>query len=155
MRRAFSELGLRPSDVALDPAALDGHPGVAPFAWDVAGRSDVLSNWEPAAPAGGRSLILNGQIDIVSPEPAALWSGAPLPARRDGDWLYGRGDMRSGLAAMVGAVRALQRLRSLRASASSCRRGCTTTSRATSTARPRPTARARPTATVTRTRQPS
>jgi acetylornithine deacetylase len=112
MRRAYADLGLEPFDVPLDPAALDGHPGAAPFGWDVAGKANVLANWEPAAPGDRRSLILNGHIDVVSPEPASLWSGPPFAARRDGDWLYGRGagDMKSGLAAMVGAVRGLRRL---------------------------------------------
>jgi acetylornithine deacetylase len=112
MRRAFAELGLEPFDVPLDPARLAAHPGAAPFSWDVAGKANVVAAWEPAEPAGGRSLILNGHIDVVSPEPASLWSSPPFSARRDGDWLYGRGagDMKSGLAAMVGAVRGLRRL---------------------------------------------
>jgi acetylornithine deacetylase len=112
MRRAFADLGLEPFDVPLDPAALDGHPGAAPFGWEVAGKANVLANWEPAVPGDGRSLILNGHIDVVSPEPASLWSGPPYAARRDGDWLCGRGagDMKSGLAAMIGAVRGLRRL---------------------------------------------
>jgi acetylornithine deacetylase len=114
MRRAFAELGIEPFDVPLDPAVLDGHPGAAPFSWDVAGKANVLANWLPA-PAGtadGRSLILNGHIDVVSPEPAALWSGEPFAARLEGEWMYGRGagDMKSGLVAMIGAVRGLQRL---------------------------------------------
>src|SRR5829696_1657588 len=112
MRRAFVGLGLEPFDVPLDRAALDGQPGAAPFSWDVAGKSNVLANWEPAAPAGGRSLVLNGHIDVVSPEPRSLWTGSPFAARREGDWIYGRGagDMKSGLAAIVGAVRGLRRL---------------------------------------------
>jgi acetylornithine deacetylase len=112
MRRTFAALGLEPFDVPLDPDALAGHPGAAPFSWDVAGKANVLATWEPAAPADGRSLILNGHIDIVSPEPASLWSGPPFAARREGDWLYGRGagDMKSGLVAMVGAVAGLRAL---------------------------------------------
>lgn len=112
MRRALAALGLEPFDVPLDREALAGHPGAAPFSWDVAGKSNVLANWEPVAPAGGRSLVLNGHIDVVSPEPSSLWSAPPFAARRDGDWLYGRGagDMKSGLAAIVGAVAGLRRL---------------------------------------------
>ena len=33
-------------------------------------------------PAGGRSLILNGHIDVVSPEPSALWTGDPFSGAR-------------------------------------------------------------------------
>ena len=72
----------------------------------------MLADWQQAGAADGRSLILNGHIDVVSPEPVALWSGEPYDARVDGEWMYGRGagDMKAGLAAMVGAVRGLQRL---------------------------------------------
>ena len=78
----------------------------------MSGKANVLANWEPAATGGGRSLILNGHIDVVSPEPVSLWSGPPFEARRDGDWIGGRGagDMKSGLVAMVGAVAGLRRL---------------------------------------------
>jgi acetylornithine deacetylase len=119
MRGAFAALDLEPFDVPMDRAVLDGHPGAAPFSWDVDGKANVLANWDPARPsthqsgeAGGRSLILNGHIDVVSPEPTSLWSDEPFSARRNGEWLYGRGagDMKSGLAAIVGAVRGLRRL---------------------------------------------
>jgi acetylornithine deacetylase len=112
MRRAFADLGLEPVAVPLDPERLAGHPGASPFSWDVAGKANIVAAWEPGGAADGRSLILNGHIDVVSPEPASLWSSAPFSPRRDGDWLYGRGagDMKSGLAAMVGAVRGLRRI---------------------------------------------
>ena len=112
MRRAFAGLGLEPFDVPLDVAALRSHPGGAPFSWDVSEKVNVLADWLPAGEAEGRSLVLNGHIDVVSPEPSELWTGAPFAARRDGDWVYGRGagDMKSGLVAMVGAVAGLQRL---------------------------------------------
>jgi acetylornithine deacetylase len=112
MRRAFEALGLEPFDVPMDADALAGHRGAAPFSWDVDGKANVLADWLPAGEDGGRSLILNGHIDVVSPEPASLWSGDPFSARRDGEWLRGRGagDMKAGLAAMVGAVGGLRRL---------------------------------------------
>jgi acetylornithine deacetylase len=100
---------MEPVDVPLEQTVLERHPAGAPHSWDVAGKANVVATWEPQAP--GRSLILNGHIDVVSPEPTALWDGEPFTPRRDGDWLYGRGagDMKAGLAAMVGAVRGLQR----------------------------------------------
>jgi acetylornithine deacetylase len=111
MRRAFSGLGLTPVDVPLDAGALRAHPGVSPFSWEVDGKANVVATWSPAGDGGGRSLILNGHIDVVSPEPLSLWSTQPFGAERDGDWLYGRGagDMKAGLAAIVGAVAALRR----------------------------------------------
>jgi acetylornithine deacetylase len=109
MRDAFEEIGLGTRDLPLDPKALRAHPGASPFSWDVTGKANVVADWQPAEPAEGRSLILNGHIDVVSPEPATMWTSAPFVARRDGDWLYGRGagDMKAGLAAIVGAVRGL------------------------------------------------
>jgi len=110
MRRAFSGLGMEPVDVPLEREALERHPAAAPFGWDVDGKVNVVATWAPEA--AGRSLILNGHVDVVSPEPSVLWSGDPFTARREGDWVYGRGagDMKSGLAAIVGAVAGLQRL---------------------------------------------
>jgi acetylornithine deacetylase len=112
MREAFLGLGIDPVDVPLERATLERHPAGAPFSWDVDGKVNIVGTWEPAAPADGRSLILNGHIDVVSPEPSVLWTGEPYAPRRDGEWMYGRGagDMKSGLAAIVGAVRGLQRL---------------------------------------------
>jgi acetylornithine deacetylase len=112
MRRAFADLGLEPFEVPLDRERLERHPAGAPFSWDVEGKANVLADWRPAGTADGRSLILNGHIDVVSPEPRELWSSDPFAARLDGEWMYGRGagDMKAGLAAMVGAVRGLRRL---------------------------------------------
>jgi acetylornithine deacetylase len=122
MEEAFRELGLEPVDVPMDAAALRAHPGHSPFSWDVAGKRNVVATWGPVAgdpapsdPASGqlpRSLILNGHIDVVSPEPLERWARAPFEPVREGDWLYGRGcsDMKCGLAAIVGAVAGLRRL---------------------------------------------
>jgi acetylornithine deacetylase len=109
MRRAFAGLGLDPVDVPLEPGELERHPAGAPFSWSVDGKTNVVATWGSGE---GRSLILNGHIDVVSPEPVTLWAGDPFVARRDGEWLYGRGagDMKAGLAAIVGAVAGLQRL---------------------------------------------
>jgi acetylornithine deacetylase len=112
MRRAFAGLGLEPFEVPLDAAALERHPAGAPFGWDVAGKANVLATWEPNGPADGRSLILNGHIDVVSPQPRSQWDRDPFTAHVEGDWLYGRGaaDMKCGLASILGAVRGLREL---------------------------------------------
>ena len=111
MARAFADCGLEPVDVPLDPEALRADRHSSPFSWDVAGKRNVVADWR-AEERGGRSLILNGHVDVVPPAAEALWTSPPFEPRREGDWLYGRGagDMKAGLVAMTGAVRALRRL---------------------------------------------
>jgi acetylornithine deacetylase len=108
IERAWRECGLASRSVTLDAEALRAHPNASPFSWDVSGKRNVIATWPGTA--GGRSLILCGHVDVVPPAAAELWSSPPYEPLRDGDWLYGRGagDMKSGLAAMTGAVRALR-----------------------------------------------
>ena len=60
----------------------------------------------------GRSLILNGHIDVVPTGPLDMWTTPPFEPRRDGNWLYGRGaaDMKAGLAGCLAALAALARI---------------------------------------------
>jgi acetylornithine deacetylase len=111
MRRAFAGLGLEPVDVPFDPDALRQSPAASPFSWDVAGKASVVARVPPGG-TGGRSLILNGHVDVVSAAPESLWTVEPWEPSRDGEWLTGRGagDMKAGLAAIVGAIGALRRL---------------------------------------------
>jgi len=112
MSEAYHDLlGLEPVDVAMDAEALRAHPGSAPFSWDVSYKRNVVADW-PAVGTGGRSLVLQGHIDVVGPASEKLWRTPPFHAVREGDWLYGRGsgDMKAGLAAIVGAVLGLRRL---------------------------------------------
>jgi acetylornithine deacetylase len=92
-----------------------GQSGFATESWDLddtvkqqpnAGESNVPFAGRPnvtakrAGRGGGRSLIMNGHVDVVSPEPVAAWSHDPWAAEIAGDRLYGRGayDMKSGVA---------------------------------------------------------
>jgi acetylornithine deacetylase len=76
------------------------------FSLPHSGRSGVPFPGRPNVTAtrrgtgGGRSLILNGHIDVVSPEPVAAWSHDPWEAEIVGDRMFGRGayDMKSGVA---------------------------------------------------------
>jgi acetylornithine deacetylase len=110
MREAFRDLGLDPVDVPMDAAALRANRASAPFDWDVDGKANVVATW--GRENGGRSLILNGHVDVVPPDPEREWTRPPFSAVREGDWVYGRGaaDMKCGLAAIVGAVRAVRSL---------------------------------------------
>jgi len=77
---------------------------------DFAGRPQLIAT-RPGT-GGGRSLVLNGHIDVVSAEPRDAWTSDPFVAEtRDGN-LHGRGscDMKGGIAAMAFAVETLERL---------------------------------------------
>jgi acetylornithine deacetylase len=58
---------------------------------------------------GGRRIVLSGHVDVVPPGDPASWTTDPWAGEiRDGQ-LFGRGacDMKGGVAAILGAVRAL------------------------------------------------
>lgn len=108
MEAQLQQLGFAPQQVPIDPQVLADHPGFAPVPWSYRGRYNLVVE-QPAAGSGGRSALLNGHLDVVSPEPLALWQSDPFePQIRDG-WLYGRGagDMKSGVAAMTYALHAV------------------------------------------------
>jgi acetylornithine deacetylase len=93
---------LRASDLDVDAWDLNESVKTLPNAGDSGvpfpGRPNVAATL--AGAGGGRSLILNGHIDVVSPEPVAAWSFDPWQATIAGDRMYGRGayDMKSGVA---------------------------------------------------------
>jgi len=102
------ELGL---DVdVFEPWSVDGvtdHPGWWP-GLDYTDRPDVVGRWRGAG--GGRSLILNGHIDVVPAGDRSLWTHEPYGAEMVGGRIYGRGtaDQKIGIAAMLMAVRCLR-----------------------------------------------
>ncbi len=83
------------------------------------GFSPVIGNYEEAvnvvgtrrsATSNGRSLILNGHIDVVPEGPADMWKTPPFEPRVTDGWMYGRGagDMKAGLASNLFALDALR-----------------------------------------------
>jgi len=57
----------------------------------------------------GRSLVLNGHMDVVPAGPPEMWDTPPFVPRVEGGWVYGRGagDMKAGLSSNIFAVDAL------------------------------------------------
>ena len=127
----FDTTARNPEDPPRDEAALQGHlarrlraAGAELDLWEPSteetagkplvppglgfeGRPQLVARFKGAG--GGRSLLLNGHIDVVSVEPREQWTSDPFEAEiRDGD-LYGRGtcDMKGGIAAMTLAAEAL------------------------------------------------
>lgn len=84
--------GFSPAEIAYDNA------------WNVVGT-------HRAADPTGRSLILNGHVDVVPTGPLDMWTTPPFEPRVEGDWLYGRGggDMKAGQVACLAALDAIER----------------------------------------------
>ena len=93
-----------------DAASLRPHPMV-PEEFTFEGRPQLVARFRGSG--GGRTLLLNGHVDVVDVEPRENWTLAdPFAAViRDGR-LYGRGtcDMKGGVASMVVAACTLAEL---------------------------------------------
>lgn len=103
------DAGMATESWDLDPSILD-LPNAGRSGIDFTGRPNVTAR--RAGKGGGRSLILNGHVDVVSPEPVGAWSHDPWGAGIVGDRMYGRGayDMKSGVAINLFLVRLLRDL---------------------------------------------
>jgi acetylornithine deacetylase len=73
-------------------------------------RDDVVGRL--AGAGGGRSLILNGHVDVVPAGEESAWPHDPWGGELDDGRLWGRGacDMKGGIACGIVALRALQAL---------------------------------------------
>ena len=72
------------------------------------GRPNAVGVWRGTG--GGRSVILNGHIDVAEVRQRSAWERDPFDPVVEGRTMYGRGtsDMKSALAAYLYAVRQLQ-----------------------------------------------
>ncbi len=109
VERQLQQLDLPVQRVAMKHSVLCGHSLYAPVPWDHEHKYNLVSQLNRGAQ--GKTLVLNGHLDVVSADPADMWTCPPnQPWRKDG-WLYGRGagDMKAGVAAMTFAVHAIRR----------------------------------------------
>jgi acetylornithine deacetylase len=119
----FREVGYEAREEVVRVDDIKDKPGFSPVDWPLDGKVNVAGVHEPAN-TQGRSLIFNGHVDVVSPEPSKLWSSPPFEPRfagneEDGDdWLYGRGagDMKGGTICYLWALHALRDLGAVPAS---------------------------------------
>jgi acetylornithine deacetylase len=99
-------LGAEVDQFEPDASALRDHPMMPPWHhWK--GRPITVATFRGTG--GGRSLIVNGHIDVVSPGELGRWTTPPFEAAlRDGR-IYGRGavDMKGGVASAIFALEAL------------------------------------------------
>jgi acetylornithine deacetylase len=107
----FQGMGLKTLRFAVNDEELAHLPGFSPPVGRWPRHDNVVGTHRPRE-AKGRSLILNGHIDVVPVGAAELWSTPPFePVIRDGR-MYGRGagDMKAGIAAYITAFRVLRAL---------------------------------------------
>lgn len=86
-------------------------PGFSPVAVSYDNAINVVGTHRSHS-GTGRSLIMNGHIDVVPVGPANRWTRDPYGAEIVDGWMYGRGagDMKAGLLACVAAMDALGRI---------------------------------------------
>jgi acetylornithine deacetylase len=108
---ALKDRGYAMDRWGIDVAEIESHPGFSPVKVDYANAINVVATHRPRVEIG-RSLILNGHVDVVPVGPLDMWSRPPFEPHLEGDWLYGRGsgDMKAGLAANIFALDALRSL---------------------------------------------
>ncbi|MBC8007608.1 MAG: ArgE/DapE family deacylase [Prolixibacteraceae bacterium] len=108
MEGLFRDMGLATERFEVRDADLKNLPGYSPSVGQWERHENVVGIHRPRS-AIGRSLILNGHIDVVPIGAEELWSRPPFDPVVRGGRLYGRGsgDMKAGIAAYVTAFRAL------------------------------------------------
>ena len=84
-------------------------PGFSPVAGNYDNAINVVGSHRSRT-GTGRSLILNGHIDVVPAGPLDMWDSPPFEPRIEGGWMYGRGagDMKAGLVANLFALDTLR-----------------------------------------------
>ena len=99
------ELGFAVSSIQPSAEQLTSHPdsGIPLVSYE--GRRCLAGT---LAGGSGRSLLLNGHVDVVSEAPTERWTRPPFGAEVERGRLYGRGacDMKGGIAAMLLGVEA-------------------------------------------------
>jgi len=112
IKKVFQNLGTDVSEVTIDLDKLSSLPGFSPpVTNNTDGRVNIVGIHTPNKTIG-KSLILNGHMDVVPTGPEHLWEQPPFEPHVDGDWFYGRGsgDMKAGIVAYCEALAALKDL---------------------------------------------
>lgn len=84
-------------------------PGFSPASISYDNAYNTVGTWRPNVHSG-RSLILNGHIDVVPNGPLEFWERPPYQPDIIDGWMHGRGagDMKAGLIANISALDALR-----------------------------------------------
>jgi acetylornithine deacetylase len=106
---AMKERGLGMDRWPIDSPSLRAHVGYGPSTVSYKNVDNVVGTYTPRHHRG-RSLILNGHVDVVPTGPHDTWARSPWDAQIVDGWMYGRGsaDMKAGLAANIFAFDAVR-----------------------------------------------
>lgn len=99
--------GIEPDIWEIDDDALRRHPAYIDGGWDYRGRKNLVVVFKGSG--NGKSLAINGHMDVVPVDPSGVWTSDPWSGEyRDGR-VYGRGavDMKGGLAIALAVMDAL------------------------------------------------
>ena len=110
MADALRGRGYEVDDWTIALSDLEPLSGFGPIEGDFSRARSVVGTHRPQGPATGRSLILQGHLDVVPTGPLEMWTTPPYdPVIRD-DWMHGRGagDMKSGTIAALSALDAIR-----------------------------------------------
>ena len=97
----LESIGLKAEKVPVLFDELKGHQAFNDDGYSPDSRFNVLGHWENNG--GGKSLILNGHVDVVPTGSLELWDESPWSGAIKNGRIYGRGscDMKAGLASGI------------------------------------------------------
>jgi acetylornithine deacetylase len=100
----FKSMGLEIDMWEPDREKMENHPAYIPVNKTYADRPNLVGVYR--GKGGGHSLLLNGHVDVIPPDPLEAWQYAPWEGKILNNRIYGRGasDMKSGIAAMTMAL---------------------------------------------------
>lgn len=110
MAKTLADRGMDVDRWQIDVADISHLPGFSPVIGNYDDAVNVVGTLRSRSK--GRSLVLNGHIDVVPEGPLDMWDTPPYEPRVDDGWMYGRGagDMKAGLVSNLYALDALRDL---------------------------------------------
>ena len=114
IENVLTDMGLEVRREPVIKPVIEPLAGYSPALIEYDNRPNIVGEHYPSE-VSGQSLLVNGHVDVVSPEPTALWSSSPFEPKVFTDelgetWMQGRGagDMKGGTVSALWAFEALR-----------------------------------------------
>lgn len=107
IRASYADLGLSVESFDAVKEEIETHPAYIRAPYEYENRPNIIGTL--AGDDEARSIILNGHVDVVSPEPLDRWTHDPWGGEVSGNRIFGRGacDMKAGLATNAYALKSI------------------------------------------------